>query len=239
MCGGKIATHSSILARTVPWTEEPERTIVLEVTKTQTWLSMPPNIHKIHHLVIFLSGALNAFLCNYHHSSSSELLHFSKLKLYPLSNNSPFPLLSSSWEPPFHHLWTWLLFLSHISGIIHYLSFCDRLHFAWASLIAQLVKNLPAMQETPVQFLGQEDPRRRDRLPTPVFLGFLYSWTGKESACNVGDLGPFPKLGRSPGEGNGYPLQYSGLENSMDCMTHGIAKSRTWLSILHFIFHLA
>ena len=47
---------------------------------------------------------------------------------------------------------------------------------------------------------------------------------GKESACNVGDLGSIPGLGRSPGEGNGYPLQYSGLENSMDCKVHGVAE---------------
>ena len=80
-----------------------------------------------------------------------------------------------------------------------------------ASLVAQLVKNPPAMQETPVQFLGQEDPWRRDRLPTPVFLGFPCGSAGKESACNVGDLGSIPVLGRSPGEGKGYPLQYSGL----------------------------
>ena len=52
---------------------------------------------------------------------------------------------------------------------------------------------------------------------------------GKESACNVGDLGSIPGLGRSPGEGNGYPLQYSGLENSMDCVVHGVAKSQTRL----------
>ena len=58
-----------------------------------------------------------------------------------------------------------------------------------ASLIAQLVKNPPAMQETLAQFL--------------------------------------PGLGRSPGEGKGYPLQYSGLENSMDCIVHSIAKSQT------------
>ena len=57
---------------------------------------------------------------------------------------------------------------------------------------------------------------RRDRLPTPVFLGFPYGSAGKESACNVGDLGSIPGLGRSPGEGKGYPLQYSCLENSMD-----------------------
>ena len=48
---------------------------------------------------------------------------------------------------------------------------------------------------------------------------------GNESACNVGDLALIPGLGRSPGEGNRYPLQYSGLENSMDCIAHGVAKS--------------
>ena len=51
-------------------------------------------------------------------------------------------------------------------------------------------------------------------LPTPVFLGFPCGSAGKESACNVGDLDSIPGLGRSPGEGKGYPLQYSGLENS-------------------------
>ena len=43
----------------------------------------------------------------------------------------------------------------------------------------------------------------------------------------MGDLGLIPGLGRSPGEGKGYPLQYSGLENSMDCIVHGVAKSQT------------
>ena len=56
----------------------------------------------------------------------------------------------------------------------------------------------------------------------------------KESACIVGDLGLIPGLGRSPGEGKGYPLQYSGLENSMDCMVHEVAKSWTRLSDFHF-----
>ena len=82
--------------------------------------------------------------------------------------------------------------------------------------MAQLVKNLPAMQETPVQFLGQEDLWRRDRLPIPVFLGFPAGSAGKESSHNAGDLGSIPGLGRAPGEGKGYLLQYSGLENSMD-----------------------
>ena len=66
-------------------------------------------------------------------------------------------------------------------------------------------------------------------------LGFLNSPAGKESTCNVGDLGSIPGLGRSPGEGNGYPLQYSGLENCMDCIVHGITKSRTRMSNFHFI----
>ena len=57
---------------------------------------------------------------------------------------------------------------------------------------------------------------RRDRLPMPVFLGFPGGSAGKESACNEGDLGLISRLGTSPGEGKVYPLQYSGLENSMD-----------------------
>ena len=69
------------------------------------------------------------------------------------------------------------------------------------------------MQETLVQFLGQEDPLRRDRLPFPVFLGLPDDSDGKESACNVGDLGSIPGLGRSPGWGHGNPLQYSCLKN--------------------------
>ena len=50
----------------------------------------------------------------------------------------------------------------------------------------------------------------------------------------MGDLGSIPGLGRSPGEGKGYPLQYSGLEDSMDYIVHGVAKSRTGLSNVHF-----
>ena len=90
------------------------------------------------------------------------------------------------------------------------------------------------MQETPVWFLGREDLLERDRLPTPVFLGFSCGSAGEESACNAGDLGLIPELGRSPGKGNGYPLQYSGLENSMVCLVHGVTKSQTWLSNFHF-----
>ena len=68
------------------------------------------------------------------------------------------------------------------------------MQFQTTSLVAQLVKNLPTMQET----------------------------------------GSIPGLGRSPGEGKGYPLQYSGLENSMDCIVQGVTKSQTRLSNFHF-----
>ena len=74
---------------------------------------------------------------------------------------------------------------------------------------------------------------RRDRLPTLVLLGLPCGSAGKESACSVGDLGSIPGLGRSPGEGKGYPLQYSGLENSRDYIVHGVEKSWTRLSDFH------
>ena len=70
-------------------------------------------------------------------------------------------------------------------------------------------------------------------------MGFPYGSAGKESDCNVGDLGLIPSLGRSPGEGNSYPLQYSGLENSTNCIVHGVAKSQIRLSDFHFHFKLA
>ena len=67
-------------------------------------------------------------------------------------------------------------------------------------------------------------------------LCFPCGSAGKESACHAGDLGSIPGLERSPGEGKGYPLQYSGLENSMDCIVHGVTKSQTRLSDFHFFF---
>ena len=57
-------------------------------------------------------------------------------------------------------------------------------------------------------------------------MGFPCDPAGKESTCNAGNLGSIPRLGRSPGEGKGYPLQYSGLENSMDFIVHGVMKSQ-------------
>ena len=77
---------------------------------------------------------------------------------------------------------------------------------------------------------------RRDKLPTQIFLGFPSGSAGKESARNTGDLGSIPGLGRSPGEGTVYPLQYSGLENSMDYIAYGLTQSQTRLSDFHLHF---
>ena len=95
-------------------------------------------------------------------------------------------------------------------------------HSRWASLVAQLVKNLLAVWETWVRSLGWEDPLEK---------GFPHSLVSIESACNAGDLGSIPGLGRSPGEGNGNPVQYSCLENPMDRgawqdTVHGVARVR-------------
>ena len=124
-------------------------------------------------------------------------------------------------------------------------------------LVAQLVKNLPVIQETRFNSWVGKNPWRRDRLHTPVFLGFPGCSDGKESMCIAGDLGwedPLEEgtathssilegaslipqlvtnlpamqetLVQSPGEGKGYPRQYYGLENSMDCIVHAVPK--TW-----------
>ena len=77
---------------------------------------------------------------------------------------------------------------------------------------------------------GRSAGERIGYLPTPVFLGFPCGSADKESTCNAGDLALIPGLGRPPGEGKGCPLQYSGLENSMNSIVYGVAKSRTQLS---------
>ena len=86
--------------------------------------------------------------------------------------------------------------------------------------------------------------RGRGRVPSVLLLQSeipsVDGWEDKEFAFNAGVLDLIPGLGRSPGEGNGNPLQYSGLENSTDRGTwqatvHGVAKSQTWLSDIHFI----
>ena len=106
----------------------------------------------------------------------------------------------------------------------------------WASLIVQLVKKKKIyLQYRRPQFdswVGKIH-WRRDRLPTPGLLGFPCGSAGKASACNMGDLGSISGLRRSPGERKCSPLQYSGLENSMDYIVHGFSKSQTRLSDFH------
>ena len=88
-----------------------------------------------------------------------------------------------------------------------------------------MVKNLPAMQETLVQFLGWEDSLKKGMATHSSVLELPCGSAGKESACNVRDLGLIPGLGRFPEEGKGYPLQDSGPENSMDWIVHVVPES--------------
>ena len=91
--------------------------------------------------------------------------------------------------------------------------------------VAQLVKNPPANAGDPVGFLGREDLLEKGTATHCGILGFPGGSDGKESACNAGDLGSSPGLGRSPEEGNGYPLHYSGLEKPMDREPGGLQST--------------
>ena len=104
-----------------------------------------------------------------------------------------------------------------------------------ASLIAQLVKNPPAVQETLVRFLGQGEPLEKGKTTHSSILGAsLVAQLVKNPLAVWVDLGSIPGLGRSPGEGKAYPLQCSGLENSMDS-PWGLKESDTTerLSLTH------
>ena len=92
----------------------------------------------------------------------------------------------------------------------HYRIFTKIINL-WGKITTTLVAQ-PA-KETPVWFLGWEDPLRRNRLPTSVYKDFPGGSDGKESACSTGDLGLIPGLERSPGGGHGNPLHYSCLKN--------------------------
>ena len=86
--------------------------------------------------------------------------------------------------------------------------------------------------------LDQQTSQEGGLVHLPPFLLFHWPFSsphGKESTFSVGDLGSIPALRGSPGEGKGYPLQYSGLKNPMDCIVHRVTKSWTQLSNLHFI----
>ena len=116
------------------------------------------------------------------------------------------------------HIYVYMHMYIHI-----YISTYTYLHtYTW--LLDHMVTVLIVFKEPPYRSLGN----------------FPCGSAGKESACSAGDLGLIPGVGRFPGEGYGNPFQYSGLENSMDCIVHGVAKSRTRLSdfsLSLFTFH--
>ena len=101
-----------------------------------------------------------------------------------------------------------------------------------------MVKNPPAMQEAWVQSLGWEDSLEEVMAIHSSILGLPCGSTGKESTCNAGDLDSTPGLGRCPGEGKGYSLQYSGLENSMDRIVWGRKESDVAFTSLSHIYTL-
>ena len=115
------------------------------------------------------------------------------------------------------------------------------LHFLLSLFFFKRLSNIHDYVSLKLCNSGWFEPTRWDWNPAfsrvntlTTSLGFPGGSAGKESSCNARDLGFIPGLGRSSGEGNGYPLQYSGLENSMDCIAHGVTKSQTRLSNYHF-----
>ena len=82
----------------------------------------------------------------------------------------------------------------------------------------------------------QPQTGRKYLYKTYLIKDYYSKYNRIESAYNVGDMGSIPRLGRFPGEGNSYPPQYSDLENSMDYIVHGVAKSQTQISNFHFHF---
>ena len=106
------------------------------------------------------------------------------------------------------------------------------------------IKDLEKLGVRPVKSLWHIEKATQSDYIAPGLLSLLCTIVplkvlpggsvGKESACNAEDLGLIPGMGRSPEEGKGYPLQYSGLENSMACVVHGVAKIWTRLSNFHF-----
>ena len=132
-----------------------------------------------------------------------------------------------------------LLLQAFIVIICHIHTFADEertiiRQLLGGSLVAQQLKTLLQCNRSQFDTWAGKICWRRGSLLTPVFLGFPGSSAGKESTCNSGDLGSTPGWGRSPWEWNSYLLQYSGLENSMYCIVHGVANIQTQLRNFHF-----
>ena len=138
--------------------------------------------------------------------------------------------LPSMGLPRVGHDWSNLAAAAANEGYCYSISSVDSSALLeWVSRVGKLHNFLKMLEtwKTYVKFTGKKNKTK---------LGFLDSSVAKESACNSRDPSSVPGLGRSPGEGKGYPLQYSGLKNSMDYIVHGVSKSWTWLSDFHFHF---
>ena len=136
------------------------------------------------------------------------------------------PMSLTSWPPVCNAPYYTIFFLFSIRHrkIISLSFFCSTTQHQSHTVTGSHLVNQPVARGTVNQCLVLVSCRP----------SFPSGSAGKESACNVGDLGSIPGLGRSPGEGNSYPLQYSGLENSMDYIVHGVAKNWTRLNYFHF-----
>ena len=132
-----------------------------------------------------------------------------------------------------HYSHSILIFKDRVTGILLMVGILDW--FVWEEKWPEIWIHICLQCRRPwfSSWIGKF-PWRRDWLPTAGFLGFSAGSDGKESPCNAGELDSIPGLGRSLGEGNGYPLQYSALENSMDHIVLEIANSWTQLSDFHF-----
>ena len=209
--------------------------------------SGPQNSVLMGHCQRYMQGGVSPNICSCTHSNipqTSLTKHVSKNKIIKTLNPSRGPSehaalcgfrSSSPWNQPCLRLCTpvCVCVCSHVNVLQHVLS-CFK-GFPDSSVGKETACN--AGDPGSIPWVGKI-PWRRNRLTTPVFLGFPCGSAGKESACNGGNLGSIPGLGKTPGEGNGYPLQYSGLENSVGCIVHGVPKSWTWLSNLHFTYHV-
>ena len=118
----------------------------------------------------------------------------------------------------------------------------SQMYFRATFLHVMLEKHTFSLVRNSVDTWKRGNPSKGTRLPnvSEIWSQPCSVWVSlvaqlvKKSTCNAGDLGSIPRLGRSPGEGKCYPFQYSGLENSMDCIVRGVAKTWTRLSYFHF-----
>ena len=184
-----MATHSSTLAWKIPWMEEPGKLRY-------------PGKSRI---------GLNVFTFTFHfHALEKEMATHSSAPAWRIPGTEEPGGLQSMRSQSRTRLSNFTLLC-----VVFYSPILSST-LTMASLIAQLEKNYLQCRRPRFDSWVRKIRWRRDRLPTPVSLGFSCGSAGKAPACSAGDLGSIPGLGRPPGGGEGYPLQYSGLESPMD-----------------------